>query len=101
MKLVPVLLATVALLAGCGGATLTGDEELAVSSARVAFSGLVLDGSGYGKSLNALDEMIALYRAKPDAKYDGLTMRQVLQDMASDLAPYRPVMAEEIDRALG
>ena len=94
------VVAVVAVLAGCGGASLTSDEELSIAEARVAVSRLVLDGSDYGKSLRAVDGMIALYRAKPDAEYDGLTMRQHLQDMASTLGPYRPEMAAEIDRAL-
>jgi ABC-type glycerol-3-phosphate transport system substrate-binding protein len=93
-------LVALAVIAGCGGASFTSDEELSIAEARVAISHLVLDGSDYGKTLRAVDDMIALYRAKPDAEYDGLTMRQHLQDMASDLGPYRPEMAAEIDRAL-
>ena len=96
--LAPLL--ALAVMAGCGGASLTSDEELSIAEARVAVSHLALDGSDYGKSLRAVDDMITLYRAKPDAEYDGLTMKQHLQDMASTLGPYRPEMAAEIDRAL-
>jgi hypothetical protein len=107
MLLLAMSLAIV-FVAGCGGESLTVEEETEVAEARLNFSMLVLDGSGYGESLESLDRMIALYRAKPDAKYDpdedvegdDLTMRQVLQDAASELDDYRPDMAAEIDRAL-
>lgn len=91
----------VAALTSCGGESLTAEERLDVAEARSNFAHLVLDGSGYGQSQESVDRLITIYRDKPNAKYDGLTMRQVLQDAASDLDGYQPEMAAELDRALG
>lgn len=74
---------------------------MAVAEARMHFAKLVLDGSGYGESLDSLDEVIKIYRAKPDATYDGEPMSDVLKSVASDLAGYRPAMADRLDRELG
>lgn len=97
---------TIALVAitltGCGsGPALTDEERLTVAEARMNFANLVLDGSGYSESLDSLDKIIAIYRAKPDAIYDGETMRQVLVTAASDLDGYRPALADRLDRELG
>lgn len=97
---IAITLATIALVAGCGQPKLTSDERLAVSEARLNFAQLVLDGRGYGKSLKSVDTLIAIYREKPDAEYDGMTMDDVLRDAASDLDEYRPDMAAELDRAV-
>lgn len=99
MKLALVALVAAALLAGCGGQKLTIEENSSVASAEFHVSELVANGAYYGKTLGDIDRLIALYRAKPDAKYDGRTMRQVLQDAASDLEPYRPQLASKLDRA--
>lgn len=86
-----------AVLAGCGGSTaLSADEHLTVSEAKMRVAHLVLDGRDYGPTLDAVDDVIALYRAKPDAEYDGRTMGAVLDDLSADLAPYRPEMATQL-----
>lgn len=99
-RIATALVLLTAALAGCGGGALTDDEELAVAEARVAFAHVVLDGSSYGAALEGVDRLVAIYRAKPDAKYDDLTMRQVVQDGASKLDRYQPDMAAGLDRAL-
>lgn len=94
--------ACLALLAGCGGG---GDELSAADRVEVAgfnadVASTVLDGSGYGALLDSLDTVTALAREKPDAEYEGRTLRQVLADAASDLQPYQPDLAAEIDRTV-
>lgn len=101
MKPLVCLLAVLAFT-GCGGGTeLTAGERVMVAEAQYNFANLVLNGSGYGASLDSVDKLVAICREKPDATYDGLTMRQVLNDAASDLAEYRPAMARSLDRAAG
>jgi hypothetical protein len=102
-----VVSAVVALaLTGCGGggdeasAQLTPDERLTVATFNADVASTVLDGSAYGSLLDSMDQAIALARQKPDADYDGLTMRQVLSDAASDLQPYQPDLAAKLDRAV-
>ena len=93
------------LLAACGGddtETLTPEEELQVSSTRLAFTSTILDGSMYGKTLRGVDQLIRLCRDKPDAIYESgdgdLTMRQVVEDGANTLQEYRPELAAQLDR---
>ena len=97
-------LAGALLVAGCGGDTLTTAEQTDVGDARIAILGNAVDGSGYGKVLSGVDRLIEVYRAKPDASYDGegddQAMREVLQDAASTLDGQHPDLAAKIDRAL-
>jgi hypothetical protein len=93
----PALCALV--LVGCGQAALTAEEERTVAEARYRFARVVLNGGGYGKALDSVDRVIAIYRDKPDAEYDGQPLKDVLRDAASDLDAYQPDMAAELDRA--
>lgn len=86
-------------LAGCGGASLSQAERSRVDDAEQHIASTVADGSDYAATLRDVDRLIALYRSKPDADYDGRSMREVLQDAASDLEPYRPELAHRLDRA--
>lgn len=101
---VMVGLVAVVLLAGCGGGKLTSEEQSDVADARLAILGNAVDGEGYGKVLRGVDRLIEMYRAKPDATYDGegddQSMREVLQDAASTLDGQHPDLAAQIDRAL-
>lgn len=92
------LLAAV-VLAGCGGG-LTVEEESAVAEARYSISYVVLDGSEYEGAMAGVGRLVAIYREKPDAEYEGMSMRAVLEDAASELDGYQPDMAAELDRAL-
>jgi len=100
MRSLAVACVSVALLAGCGQAELTIEQEGDIAEARYNFANLVLDGSGYAESLNSVDPLIALYREKPDAEYDGIALDDVLRDEASRLDEYQPDMAAELDRAV-
>jgi hypothetical protein len=95
--LLPMLLAT--LLIGCGD-KLTAHEQTVVAEAQQAAAMNVLDGSMRRETADGVDQVIALYRQKPDAEYNGLTMRQVLEDLASSLDGAQPQLAARIDRAL-
>lgn len=95
------LLAACLLIAGCGGAKLTESEQLTVAEANEAAAYTVLDGSMYSETVDGVDRVIRIYREKPDAKYNELTMREVLEDLASTLEGYRPQLATRLDRALG
>lgn len=89
-----------ALAAGCGGpAKLTDDEQQMVATAEADMASTVVDGSYYAATLRDVDRLVALYRAKPGADYDGRTMRQVLQDAASTLDDTQPDLAAKLDRA--
>lgn len=97
------LIAACLLLASCGGSsgpTLTADEQLGVAKAREAFSYTVLNSSQYQQTLEGVDYLIRLCRAKPEARYeiDDLTMRQVVEDGANTLEEYRPALASQLDR---
>ena len=112
------MLAIGALVAGCGGESAQERSQAAktaldISIARQTIALYVQDRAhervddsyveavGYDELLDAVDDLIALYRAQPDLEYDRLTMRQVLQDAASDLDDYEPDLAAELDRAIG
>lgn len=90
----------VLLVAGCGGGSLTDKEKMMVLGAEAAITSTVANGSEYGDTLQGVDDLIAIYRAKPDAALDGTTVREHLQDMASTLEPYQPDLAAKLDRAL-
>lgn len=114
------LVAALALaVVGCGGATLNDDEDSKVAAARVAISQAVVESFGEHECESTLppelcderqsvEDLIAIYRDKPDAEYDPdeekegdeLTMRQVLEDSASDLDEVDADLAAQIDRAL-
>lgn len=93
------LAAIVVAFAGCGGEQLTDDESLTVQTARVA----VAQRLG-PEAVEGVDRVLKIYRAKPDADYDSegdaLTMREVVEDMASDLEENQPQLASKLDRAL-
>jgi hypothetical protein len=99
MKSVLACVLVTVSLAGCGGDTLTAEEQTMVADAQLAFSGLVLDGRYQSEADEGVRDLIALYREKPDAEYDGLTMGEVLQDAASTLDEFQPDLAAELDRA--
>jgi hypothetical protein len=95
---------------------LTGTERQVVAGAELAAAEYALavledkvDRAKYSGAVDAVDEMIALFRAKPDAteEYDaqtgkqtGRTVKQVLSDIGSKLAQADPEMADKVDRAL-
>jgi len=105
-----IFVAAMLLVAACGGG---GDTELSPGD-RVVVAGFeldvaatVLDGSRYGQLLDSVDAVIDLARSNPDAIYRTeaggpreRTMRQVLSDAASTLAPYQPALAAKLDRAV-
>jgi hypothetical protein len=109
------------VLGGCGdddsgGATPSGDgnteaasaseltpnETTKVARVNLAFARTVLDGSEYGRTLNGVDYLIRLCRAKPDAIYqpgdkgEKRTMRQVVEDGANTLRQYQPDLAAQL-----
>jgi hypothetical protein len=93
------------MLSACGGESLTDDEQTAVLEARVAFSQTVLDSSMYAETLDGVDMLIDLYRAKPDATVEqyedrDVTVRQAVIDAANTLREYRPELAAKLELAL-
>lgn len=102
--LAAVVLISVSVTA-CGGEELTDDEQLAVLAARVAFAHTVLDSGMYSDTLEGVDMLIDLYRAKPDAvveQYDdpNITVRQAVIDGANTLREYRPELAAKLELAV-
>src|SRR5262245_3786077 len=113
-RLVAIAIASSLALVACGGSpeldVLSG-EELDVATARSSIASYVSDRNheldddfqesiSYQELVDGVDRLIEIYRAKPDAVYDGKTMRQVLQDAASDLDQDEPDLAAKIDRAI-
>lgn len=87
-------------LVGCGGTGLTPDENLDVAEAQVAISFTILNGGETRQTLQGVDDLIRICRAKPDAKYDGIngevTMRQLLEDESARLARYRGALSDRL-----
>lgn len=100
--------AAAVLVAGCGTAKLTDAEKGDVARAQQALAeralGVIEGGGGSGEESaaaeRAVDQLIALYRSKPDAELDGKTMRQVLQDEASRIDEYDRDLADKLARAI-
>jgi hypothetical protein len=88
-----IVAAMATVVVACGQAELTSKESSDVANAELHIINTVIDSSDYAKTLDDVDRLIELYRAKPDATYDGRTMRQVVQDAASTLDEY------QLDRA--
>lgn len=98
-------LAVVATATGlaCGGndkPKLTTEEQQQIAKFNLAFASTALNSSRFGQTLRGVDFLIDLVREKPTATYDGLTVREVVQDAANTLDPYRPELVRELDRAL-
>jgi hypothetical protein len=77
---------------------LTTHEKTRVADYEYAFIVNVQSGGGYGRVLRGVDYVIALCRKKPDEKYDGRTMRQVVADAASTFDPYQPDLVRKLER---
>lgn len=99
----PLLGACVAvLIAGCGGAGLSAEDNLAVAKSVEAQSyyclGLLdealergnLSQRDYAKGKRAVDWLIDFYQAHPDAEYDGQPLRALLVKSADDLRSCAP-----------
>lgn len=100
MRSILVAAIAVVALAGCGGQELTADEQATVATARMHFANVVLDGSEYAETQESVSGLVALYRAKPDAKYEGLTMREVVEDAATTLAGYQGKLSNALSDAV-
>jgi hypothetical protein len=93
----------VLLLAGCGGASLSRAERSDVADAETAIEAYAAGGSNgadYADVLHGVDRLIAIYRSKPDAEVGGETMRERVQDAASEMDASHPELARKLDRAL-
>jgi hypothetical protein len=95
--------------AGCGGGSseIPSDAAVTVSGAEVALSTYCANELDQGASVDeydasrqAVDDLIATYRAHPDDTYDGRTMKQVLSDRANRLDACDRDAARQLDRAL-
>lgn len=97
-----VVVVALALAAGLvvwsSGRDLSGHDELRVAEANTAIAFGPLDGVGIVELMRAVDTLIEVCRAKPDARVDGLTMRQVVADAASALDESHPELARRLDR---
>lgn len=102
-----LVVAVAACLAGCGGGELDGDEKLAVAEANVALAraGLgnaegSLSAGLHRKAQDAVDTLIRVYRDNRDAGYEGVPLRDLLQDQASEIDDFDADLAASLDRAL-
>lgn len=90
----------VAVIAGAivlTGSGLSVDERRDVATAEAAIAPTGVDGRS-ARARAAVDRLIEIFRAEPDAEYDGRTMGEVLADAARDLRPYRPWLADRLQR---
>lgn len=86
-------------IAGCGQQKLSRNEADAVALASVDLSLYCLDGKHPVRADAAVDRLVELFRAKPDARTQGASMRQLLADEASDLESCAPQLSRRLDRA--
>ena len=97
-RVTAVALLVVAVIAGglvFTESALTNDErrDVAAAEAAIAASGL---HRRTGEARAAVDRLIEIFRAKPDADYDGRSMHEVLAEASRDLRPYRPRLADRL-----
>lgn len=95
-----VLAASAAMLAMAGSDELTNGDRLAVGEARVNITRVAVDGHGLAKARAGVATLIRIYRANPDAEYDGTDLDDVLRGSASDLHDVEPGMAARLERAV-
>ena len=86
---------------GGGGQKLSAQQAANVANYESAFATNVVDGSRYDAVLNGIDYLITLCRKNPAAKYDGRTMRQVVEDGANTLEQNHPEDAAKLSRVAG
>lgn len=95
-----VAVVAVVLLAGCGSAKLSSEESAKVARYEQAFATTVQDGEDFRATLDGVDYLIALCRAKRDAEYDQRSVKQVTEDAANTLREYQKDLAAQLDRVL-
>ena len=80
------------------------DERRDIGAAEATIERSIPDG-GRRDVRAAVERLIEICRAKPDAQYDGRTMREVLRDASGALRRHSPPLANrllwEADRGLG
>lgn len=98
------------LLAGCGEKTLQEtpakwsiDQQVAISGAQAAQAEIVLDRSKGDAMPVAMDKVIAIAKEHPceiwdDAELGKLTMSELLAKDAQQIRPYRPKVADQLER---
>jgi hypothetical protein len=74
---------------------LSSDERRGVAAAEAAIATSGLDRRPE-EVRAAVNRLIEIFRARPDAEYDGRSMHEVLVDASSDLRPYRPRLADRL-----
>lgn len=77
------------------GSGLSADEKRDVAAAEAAIASNGRDGRTE-EVRAAVDRLIEIFRAKPDAEYDGRSMHEVLVDATRDLRPTWPHLADRI-----
>ena len=90
----------VAVIAGAivvTGSGLSIDERRDVATAEAAIATTGVDGRSE-RARAAVNRLIEIFRAKPDAEYDGRSMGEVLADASRDLRPYWPQLADRLQR---
>jgi hypothetical protein len=91
-----IVIASISFI-GCGEQKLTDTENAEIAAAQLKIATANLAG---GDREKPVDELIRIAKKKPCAKYEGDTMREVLQEEASDMQPYDASTADRIDRQL-
>ena len=106
-RLKAVAALVVLVIAGVLYMTVSGlslDERRDIGATEAAIERSVPDGSRRDVSA-AVDRLIEICRANPDALYDGRSMRDVLRDASGDLRRHWPHLADrlpwESERGLG
>lgn len=97
-RVTAVALLVVAVIAGVivlTGSGLSSDERRDLATAEAAIANSGLDGRTE-EVRAAVNRLIDIFRAKPDADYDGRPMHEVLADASGDLRPYRPHLADRL-----
>jgi len=77
------------------GSGLSRDERRDVAAAEASIATAGLDRRA-DEERAAVDRLVEIFRAKPDAEYDGRSMHEVLVDASNALRPYRPRLADRL-----
>jgi hypothetical protein len=78
------------------GSGLSSEERWDVAAAEAAIATSGAD-SRTEEARAAVNRLIEIFRAKPDAEYDDRSMHEVLVDADRDLRPYWPQLADRLE----
>jgi hypothetical protein len=90
-----VVMAVIAGAIVLTGSGLSGDEKQDVAAAEAAIATTGVDGRTE-EARTAVNRLIEIFRAKPEAEYDDRRMHEVVFDASEDLRPFWPQLADRL-----